>query len=85
MSALLDALNEALRQEWPDAPAGAHARVAERLCGAVGGARCYLPRRAPGEAAARVLAALAAGATVSEAAAAGDVTARHARRLRART
>lgn len=75
-------LRAALAAEWPDAPSGAHGRVVARLCRAAGGERHYLPRRPRGEAAARVVEVLSAGATIDQAACAAGVSVRHARRLR---
>jgi len=83
VSAILDALRDALAAEWPGAPAGAHDRVVAGLCARCGGEEHYVPARPPGVAVARVAAALAAGASIREAASAAGVSVRHARRLRA--
>jgi hypothetical protein len=79
---LVDQLRAVLRAEWPDAPAGAHRRVVARLCERLGGERYYVPRRPPGEAAAKLAAAIAGGASLDAAARAAGVSLRHARRLR---
>jgi len=82
VSELVDALAAALAREWPDAPPGAHRRVVAAVCAAVGGSRLYVPARVPGAAAARVVAELAAGATIAQAARAAGVSERTARRVR---
>jgi hypothetical protein len=81
MSAIVDHLADVLEDELPDVPTDARRRVLAELCRRIGGEKHYLPRRLPGDAAARVAEALAAGATIERAAIAGGVSARHARRL----
>jgi len=82
VSAILDALREALAAEWPDAPAGAVDRVVTGLCRRCGGSEHYVPIRPPGAAAARLADVLATGGSIDDAAAAAGISARHARRLR---
>jgi len=81
VSTLLDVLADVLEDELPAVPAAARRRVLAELCRRIGGEKLYLPCRIPGERAARVRAALAAGATIEGAAKAGEVSTRQARRL----
>lgn len=63
-------------------PEGAHRRVVAALCRDLGGQKVYVPAKDHDDAARRVAAALAAGATIAEAARVAGISERHARRLR---
>jgi len=82
VSALIDALRDAIAAEWRDAPAGAIDRVVASLCRRCGGSEHYVPIRPPGAAVARLADVLATGGSIDDAAAAAGISARHARRLR---